>query len=239
MRILFDTASTSTFITVSACNKIKHKVLVDDITLNITSMKGTENQKSKLVSFELEETYYHSNVARKFIIQAYVVKELMTLPGHSQLPFYVYSTLYEEKVTTTDKFPRNETPIDILFGITDTMRFIIEPPRRIAKQVYLLPTVWGEAICGSVHFDCLDLANHRYQIDDDDKSYIFDDYSYATNTERLAQACEKLWKLEELPHDNSTSSLTKDEVIEDKELFINQEEADTRMFLHVKNVETK
>ena len=38
---------------------------------------------------------------------------------------------------------------------------------------------------------------------------------------------EKCWKI------------TKDEVLEAKHLFTNHEEADTRMFLHVKDVETK
>ena len=35
---------------------------------------------------------------------------------------------------------------------------------------------------------------------------------YITSTERLAQAVEKMWKLEELPHDNSPTSLSKAEI---------------------------
>ena len=197
IHILIDTASSSNFITVGTCSMFNSslQIIAENINLNVTTLHGEQHINSECVRVVV-------NTKQKPIeIEAFVVPHIRTIP-ETFLPqeFDVYRS------QLTESFPRPEIEINLLMGMKSI-------PRVLKKNcVYtvlpsgtmcILPTVWGVVPCG------------RASIPEPPAKSVFrprKTESFLTGTERIAQILERSWKLEELPHDNSPSSLSKDEV---------------------------
>ena len=144
IRLLLDTASTANFVTVSTCSLLMHHIVEKEVPLVISTMKG-----QKVYTTDVVELYLTAE-NRIHPVRAYVVEKLVELPGTEEIPDGLFSSIWDYKFFVTEKFPKERTKVDLLLGVTDSMRFVKDAPFQISDSMYMLPTLWGSAICGTL-----------------------------------------------------------------------------------------
>ena len=110
------------------------------------------------------------------------------MPEFQRMP--KMSTYWTDKLNET--YPRQECEVDLLLGVTTSLQLIRGKLIKVSTSLYLLPTPWGYVPAG--HYDVVTSA------------------SYLSNTQRVAELLEKQWHIQELPFDNSSDVLSKDEL---------------------------
>ncbi|CAB4024050.1 Hypothetical predicted protein, partial [Paramuricea clavata] len=186
IRILMDSASSHSFITVSASSYLHCPIVEREIELAIKSLKTTRECTADKVSITLD--------ARNRVIKfnAFTTPHILSLES-LDLPTHI-----KQQYKLNEKFPRPPCDVDILVGIGEYWRMIQQVAIRVSDTFVLLKTPWGHIPCGT------DWTRDSRETEEPT--------CLITSTERIAKALEQQWKLEEFPFDNSSKELTRDEM---------------------------
>ena len=133
-------------------------------------------------------------------LEVFVVERIVTLEGCPS-PVGLSSSL-----SLSVPFPREQTEVELLLGSNHLWKVLQDGESNTFKKLTdswgIVRTKFGDVPMG------VPPARVRSTVQED-----FQIQSFLTGPEQLALAVEHMWKLEELPHDSSDTSLTRDEVL--------------------------
>ena len=196
LKTLLDTGSTTSFVSVSASNKILRLGETDEIHVDINTLGGTNSFPLKQINFKL----YHPNkhLRKRLNITALVTGHIVSSPACDEHPEPVVRDRLR-KINLNEGFPRLGSPIDLLLGVGDLFKIVKGVKERLTETFCVLDTIYGLVACGS-HSPTTKLSYAR-------------PITMVTNLERLNANIERMLKAEELPLDNILGTLTRDEVL--------------------------
>ncbi|CAB4039155.1 integrase core domain [Paramuricea clavata] len=180
-----DSASSHSFVTVSASSVLRCPIVEREIDLSIKSLQTTRECKSNKVCVTLKARN------REIKFNAFTTDHILSLDS-LDMPTHV-----KQQYRLNENFPRPPCEVDILVGIGEYWQLIQQVAIRVSDTFVLLKTPWGHVPCGT---------DWTKEPKEDEPVCLM------SSTERIAKALEMMWKLEELPFDNSSHELTRDEV---------------------------
>ena len=183
VRILLDSGSTENFIKVGTHDLLDSRKL-GNFSLNISTLHGKNESDSDLVRISI-----FTRDDEEHQIDVYTVKNILKIPRVDINDEDVREKIAKKPLN--EAFPRESFSVDILIGIKNFWEFVDGVHERISKEITLLKTKFGPIVCGQ-------LPN---------KVNVM-----LTGIERLNKNIEKLFAFEELPGDNSASTLTREEI---------------------------
>ena len=190
LRLLIDSASSANFVKVSILIDLPHTILEKNVLMHLSSLNGLKEFVTDKVCFTLE------TLDGPIEIQAYTKPYIMTLPE-------IDCNLNKQfNFDFCEDFPRRGEDVDLLLGITDSMRVLQDTSIQLSENLTALSTVFGYIPCGTLEMSGIQ----------ENESQVSSITLYSA-TDRLSAAVEKLWKMDELPGDNSKDSLTRDELL--------------------------
>ena len=184
---LLDTASSFSFITKAKVGDILSvmepncrglRVLERDVPLNIKMLNAETSVTADLVRLGLSK----GKGGTLIYVNAYVLDQI------------------QAKTNVEPPQVGGRRSIDMLLGVMDVLRIVHGPAVRLENRLYRIPTLLGDAICGTPS-----KRTHHPPYDSSHPACL------ATSTEVLTKTLEKMWSIETLPFDDAPSSLTKDE----------------------------
>ena len=146
LKTLLDTGSTSTFISVSASNKVMLVGESDEIHVDVNTLGGTNSVPTKEITFKLY--HFNKHLRKKLIVKAFVTSHIVSSPACDEHPEPVVRNRLR-KVKLNEGFPRPGSSIDLLLGIGDLFKVVRGVKERLTESFCVLDTIYGLVACGS------------------------------------------------------------------------------------------
>ena len=190
LQTMLDTGSTANFITQQTLDSmdIKCHPIMDTVEFELATLN-----ESRVFDTKIVQIYLITPAQKRIQIEAYVIKHIAIIPALD------INIQQKYKMKLNEHFPRKEKNIQLLLGCPDTLKILNAGIHDKDQDVTLLSTPWGYVPAGR--------ANMQQA-----ESHIYEHYSAMTQTQRLADLCELNWAAEELPFDNVSETLSKDEL---------------------------
>ena len=193
VRVLLDSASTTSFVSVSASNRMRLVGDKRDVRVELNTLGGTKMVDTEEVDFNL---YHPDKAIRKTLrFTAVVTERIFETKYCDEHPDPVVRARMR-KLELNEGFPRPAGSVDILLGVSAVFRVFKGIKEKVGRDFYVLNTVFGLVPCGRNG----DVATRESAV-------------FVTNLERLNASVERMLKAEELPLDNILGSMTRDEVL--------------------------
>ena len=189
---ILDTASTSTFITVSGLRSLNYSVKQHGIELRIKQLNGSRIASSRIIVLKLQSR------TCVYEIEAYVVDEIATVAGRSKPP-----TL-PPGCNLNMRYPISTFDVELLLGVNHLWLILSGKMRKLSDNLGLFSTPWGWVVLGN--------DKPLVQGEKPIRKQHAKEHCFLSGPERLASVLERMWKLEELPNDNSKAALSRDEL---------------------------
>ena len=186
LQALLDTGSTANFVTVSASHKLILKVSDDSVTLSINTLHGKHTANSRKIAFNLID-----KESREIQISAFEVDKVMTT-NHIDLPDDEQLRHHLTNKTLNESFPRPPCDIELLIGVGDLWKIIVGVNERLGPDLVVLKTRFGNVVCGLPEEKVVGLLS---------------------GVDLLNKQLGRMIGIEELPHDNDPTNLTRDEIL--------------------------
>ena len=186
LRALLDTGSTANFVTVSASRKLNLKVSDDSVTLSINTLHGKHTANSRKIACDLVD-----KEGREIQISAFEVDKVMTT-NHIDLPDDEELRHHLKNKTLNENFPRPPCDIELLIGVGDLWKIVHGVNERLGPDLVVLKTRFGNVVCGLPEEKVVGLLS---------------------GVDLLNKQIDRMISIEELPHDNDPTNLTRDEIL--------------------------
>ena len=146
-RILYDSASTKTFIRQDLANKLKLKPLKKEkLCVYTFSKRNPIESEFDCVNITLKSMY----APHKFInVEALVTKEICGTQLYANIDNHLIQSIFSERCEFADLFDNN-LPIQILLGGDVLYQTLNGQLRKINKQLFIQPTIFGNTVVGKI-----------------------------------------------------------------------------------------
>ena len=145
VRVLLDSASTTSFVSVSASNRMRLVGDKRDVRVELNTLGGSKMVDTEEVDFNL---YHPDKAIRKTLrFKAIVTERIFETKYCDEHPDPVVRARMR-KLKLNEGFPRPAGSVDILLGVSAVFRVFKGIKEKVGRDFYVLNTVFGLVPCG-------------------------------------------------------------------------------------------
>ena len=198
--------------------KVRHRLINTKTAVTINHLVGRDEIITNKALIYLKKDLEHT-----IPIEVLVLDKIMEVP-REEYPL-------EEKIPNLNQeYPKPKQNVDILLGITDSMRLLTGKIRKVGNGLYVLSTLYGNIIVGQegrnfTQLHKMDVPPEIWEAEQE-RSHVWDndsaptdemdsvaEDSFLSKSETLAKKLDRFYEMDRLPMDSSENEMSVDELL--------------------------